>query len=83
MALMTMTMIMISWLNFDDNGFLSLSFISFFFSYTFLLRHLLEWISFPVFEHVKWMNKLLSKLWPFTAEATTMVIKESVEPLLD
>ena len=29
------------------------------------------------------MNKLLSKLWPFMAEAATMVIKESVEPLLD
>ena len=29
------------------------------------------------------MNKLLSKLWPFVAEAATMVIKEYVKPLLD
>ncbi|KAF3327108.1 synaptotagmin-4-like isoform X1 [Carex littledalei] len=32
---------------------------------------------------VKWLNKQLSKLWPFVAEAATMVIRESVEPLLD
>ncbi|KAB1218848.1 Synaptotagmin-4 [Morella rubra] len=42
-----------------------------------------EWISFPVFEQVKWMNKQLSKLWPFIADAAEMVIKESVEPLLE
>lgn len=42
-----------------------------------------EWISFPVFEQVKWLNKQLSKLWPFVADAATMVIKESVEPLLE
>lgn len=42
-----------------------------------------EWISFPVYEQVKWLNKLLNKLWPFVAEAATMVIKESVEPLLE
>ncbi|KAL5727825.1 hypothetical protein ACHQM5_000972 [Ranunculus cassubicifolius] len=42
-----------------------------------------EWISFPVFEQVKWMNKQLSKLWPFIADAATMVIRESVEPLLE
>ncbi|KDP28724.1 hypothetical protein JCGZ_14495 [Jatropha curcas] len=42
-----------------------------------------EWISFPVFEQVKWLNKLLSKLWPFIADAATMVVKESVEPLLE
>lgn len=42
-----------------------------------------QWISFPVYEQVKWLNKLLSKLWPFVAEAATMVIKESVEPLLE
>ncbi|CAI9769535.1 unnamed protein product [Fraxinus pennsylvanica] len=27
-----------------------------------------EWISFPVFEQVKWLNKQLSKLWPFVAD---------------
>ncbi|OEL20970.1 Synaptotagmin-5 [Dichanthelium oligosanthes] len=42
-----------------------------------------EWISFPQFEQVKWMNKHLSKLWPFVADAATAVVKESVEPLLD
>ncbi|KAM7276526.1 hypothetical protein ACFE04_018392 [Oxalis oulophora] len=42
-----------------------------------------EWISFPVFEQVKWLNKLLSKLWPFVADAAELVIRESVEPLLE
>ncbi|KAL6645909.1 hypothetical protein ACP70R_017517 [Stipagrostis hirtigluma subsp. patula] len=42
-----------------------------------------EWISFPEYEQVKWLNRLLSKLWPFVAEAATMVIRDSVEPLLD
>ncbi|KAG0457326.1 hypothetical protein HPP92_022483 [Vanilla planifolia] len=42
-----------------------------------------EWISFPAFEQVKWLNKQLSKLWPFIAEAATAVVKDSVEPLLD
>ncbi|KAF5952976.1 synaptotagmin-5-like [Camellia sinensis] len=42
-----------------------------------------EWISFPVFEQVKWLNKQLSKLWPYVADAATLVIKESVEPLLE
>ncbi|KAG9441783.1 hypothetical protein H6P81_017637 [Aristolochia fimbriata] len=42
-----------------------------------------EWVSFPVFEQVKWLNKQLAKLWPFIADAATMVIKESVEPLLE
>ncbi|KAK9910674.1 hypothetical protein M0R45_034628 [Rubus argutus] len=42
-----------------------------------------EWISFPVFEQVKWLNKQLSKLWPFVADAAELVIKESVEPLLE
>ncbi|CAL0329599.1 unnamed protein product [Lupinus luteus] len=42
-----------------------------------------EWISFPVFEQVKWLNKELTKLWPFVAEAATLVIRESVEPLLE
>ncbi|GMH21679.1 hypothetical protein Nepgr_023521 [Nepenthes gracilis] len=42
-----------------------------------------EWISFPVYEQVKWLNKQLSKLWPFVADAGEMIIKESVEPLLE
>ncbi|KAK1259952.1 Synaptotagmin-5 [Acorus gramineus] len=32
---------------------------------------------------VKWLNKQLSKLWPFVADAATMVIKETVEPMLE
>lgn len=42
-----------------------------------------EWISFPVYEQVKWLNKQLSKLWPYIAEAASIIIKESVEPLLE
>ncbi|KAG6432389.1 hypothetical protein SASPL_103965 [Salvia splendens] len=42
-----------------------------------------EWISFPVYEQVKWLNKQLNKLWPFVADAAEAVIKESVEPLLE
>ncbi|KAK8965253.1 Synaptotagmin-4 [Platanthera guangdongensis] len=42
-----------------------------------------EWISFPAYEQVKWLNKQLNKLWPFISEAATVVIKDSVEPLLD
>ncbi|XP_060205097.1 calcium-dependent lipid-binding protein-like [Lycium barbarum] len=42
-----------------------------------------EWISFPVFEQVKWLNKQLSKLWPFVADAGEAIIKDSVEPILE
>ncbi|KAI3449148.1 hypothetical protein Pfo_005813 [Paulownia fortunei] len=42
-----------------------------------------EWISFPVFEQVKWLNKQLSKLWPFVADAAEAIIKDSVEPSLE
>ncbi|XP_019161057.1 PREDICTED: synaptotagmin-4-like [Ipomoea nil] len=42
-----------------------------------------EWVSFPVYEQVKWLNKQLSKLWPFVADAAEAVIRESVEPLLE
>ncbi|MFS8022628.1 putative C2 domain, calcium-dependent lipid-binding transcriptional regulator, plant [Helianthus anomalus] len=41
------------------------------------------WISFPVYEQVKWLNKLLGKLWPYVEEAARIIIKESVEPLLE
>ncbi|CAN6313391.1 unnamed protein product [Urochloa humidicola] len=46
-------------------------------------ENLPQWISFPEYEQVKWLNKQLSKLWPFIEEAATMVIRDSVEPLLD
>ncbi|KAG6478426.1 calcium-dependent lipid-binding protein-like [Zingiber officinale] len=42
-----------------------------------------EWISFPAYEQVKWLNKMLGKLWPYIADAATLVIRETVEPLLD
>ncbi|XP_055808373.1 calcium-dependent lipid-binding protein-like isoform X2 [Solanum dulcamara] len=42
-----------------------------------------EWISFPVFEQVKWLNKQLGKLWPFVADAGEAIIKDSVEPILE
>ncbi|XP_024995940.1 synaptotagmin-5-like [Cynara cardunculus var. scolymus] len=42
-----------------------------------------QWISFPVYEQAKWLNKQLSKLWPYVAEATSIIIKESVEPILE
>nr|GLL25574.1 synaptotagmin-4-like [Ipomoea trifida]GMC86912.1 synaptotagmin-4-like isoform X1 [Ipomoea batatas] len=42
-----------------------------------------EWVSFPVYEQVKWLNKQLNKLWPFVADAAEAVIRESVEPLLE
>ncbi|CAN6485186.1 unnamed protein product [Victoria cruziana] len=42
-----------------------------------------EWISFPAFDQVKWLNKQISKMWPFVAEAASIVIKESVEPVLE
>ncbi|MFS8027209.1 putative C2 domain, calcium-dependent lipid-binding transcriptional regulator, plant [Helianthus anomalus] len=32
---------------------------------------------------VKWLNKQLSKLWPYVEEAARIIIKESVEPLLE
>ncbi|KAK9145135.1 hypothetical protein Sjap_005038 [Stephania japonica] len=41
------------------------------------------WISFPLYEQVKWINKQLSKIWPFVADAATVVIRDSVEPLLE
>ncbi|CAN6295758.1 unnamed protein product [Urochloa humidicola] len=46
-------------------------------------ENLPQWISFPEYEQVKWLNKQLSKLWPFIEEAATMVIRDSVEPILD
>ncbi|KAK6777406.1 hypothetical protein RDI58_024123 [Solanum bulbocastanum] len=32
---------------------------------------------------VKWLNKQLSKLWPFVADAGEAIIKDSVEPILE
>ncbi|PPD78208.1 hypothetical protein GOBAR_DD24854 [Gossypium barbadense] len=35
-----------------------------------------EWISFPVYEQVKWLNKQLSKLWPSVAEVRVQSLKK-------
>ncbi|CAH1416330.1 unnamed protein product [Lactuca virosa] len=40
-----------------------------------------EWISFPVYEQVKWLNKQLSKLWPYVEEAARIIIKDSHQRL--
>ncbi|MCL7043021.1 hypothetical protein MKW94_001272 [Papaver nudicaule] len=40
------------------------------------------WISFPVYEQVKWLNKQLSYVWPFIGNSAAMAILQSVEPLL-
>ncbi|KAF3790977.1 Synaptotagmin-4 [Nymphaea thermarum] len=29
-----------------------------------------QWISFPAFDQVKWLNKQISKMWPFVAEVS-------------
>ncbi|KAJ4951069.1 hypothetical protein NE237_027901 [Protea cynaroides] len=42
-----------------------------------------EWISFTMYEQVEWLNKQLGKLWPFLVEALSVVLKESLEPLLE
>ncbi|RWR81790.1 synaptotagmin-5-like protein isoform X1 [Cinnamomum micranthum f. kanehirae] len=33
-----------------------------------------EWISFPTYEQVKWINKALSELWPFFAEVRYILL---------
>ncbi|KAK4397353.1 Synaptotagmin-5 [Sesamum angolense] len=40
-------------------------------------------VDFLAEDGVKWLNKQLSKLWPFIADAAEAIIKESVEPLLE
>lgn len=41
-----------------------------------------RWLSFPTFERVKWMNKMLEKIWPSVALAASELIKAIVEPML-
>ncbi|KAI5063092.1 hypothetical protein GOP47_0021639 [Adiantum capillus-veneris] len=40
------------------------------------------WLSFPTFERVKWLNKLLEKIWPSVASAASELIRTNVEPML-
>lgn len=41
-----------------------------------------QWLSFPTFERVKWLNKMLEKIWPSVALASSELIKANVEPML-
>ncbi|CAA2996420.1 synaptotagmin-5 isoform X1 [Olea europaea subsp. europaea] len=50
-------------------------------SWSLLAPHHLMLLCF--FFQVKWLNKQLSKLWPFVADAAEAIIKDSVEPLLE
>lgn len=40
------------------------------------------WISFPSFERVKWLNKILEKIWPSVALAASELIRANVGPML-
>eukprot|EP01018_Ginkgo_biloba_P018711 Gb_21689 [translate_table: standard] len=42
-------------------------------------RQKTKWISFPISEQVKWLNRQPSKMWPFVEDAITRVIRQSVE----
>eukprot|EP00249_Psilotum_nudum_P024799 c29296_g1_i4 orf=458-1945(-) len=42
-----------------------------------------SWLSFPIFERVKWLNKQLERVWPYVAQAASDVIRSSVEPVLE
>ncbi|XP_047071546.1 uncharacterized protein LOC124680540 [Lolium rigidum] len=37
-----------------------------------------EWMSFQQFEQMNWMNKYVTKLWPFVSQAATPVIQERI-----
>jgi Ca2+-dependent lipid-binding protein len=38
-------------------------------------------MSFQQYERMKWMNKYVSKLWPFVSQVAIPVVQEPVEPL--
>eukprot|EP00271_Cylindrocystis_brebissonii_P015740 TRINITY_DN38732_c0_g1_i1.p1 TRINITY_DN38732_c0_g1~~TRINITY_DN38732_c0_g1_i1.p1 ORF type:complete len:470 (-),score=85.46 TRINITY_DN38732_c0_g1_i1:1786-3195(-) len=42
-----------------------------------------SWVSFPDFERVHFLNKILKELWPFINKATSTVIRETVGPILE
>eukprot|EP00897_Mesotaenium_endlicherianum_P001971 jgi/Mesen1/1801/ME000140S00759 len=41
------------------------------------------WVQFPEFERVNWLNQELRDIWPFLNKAASVVIRESLEPVLD
>eukprot|EP00897_Mesotaenium_endlicherianum_P006966 jgi/Mesen1/6298/ME000325S05444 len=41
------------------------------------------WINFQGFERVKWLNNQLKEIWPYVNKATSVVIREQVEPMLE
>eukprot|EP00245_Coleochaete_scutata_P016853 TRINITY_DN804_c1_g1_i2.p1 TRINITY_DN804_c1_g1~~TRINITY_DN804_c1_g1_i2.p1 ORF type:complete len:508 (+),score=139.15 TRINITY_DN804_c1_g1_i2:72-1595(+) len=42
-----------------------------------------NWINFPEYERVRWMNLMLKKIWPNVSKAASALIKDSVEPILE
>jgi hypothetical protein len=42
-----------------------------------------RWISFTDFETMDWLNKTMTKLWPYIDQAASSLIKEKVQPILD
>ncbi|GJP73958.1 hypothetical protein CLOP_g4622 [Closterium sp. NIES-67] len=41
------------------------------------------WVHFQEFEHVHWLNDQLQEMWKFVDRATSHLVKEVVEPMLD
>jgi len=42
-----------------------------------------RWINFNDFEKMEWLNRTLTKCWPFIDQAAGDLIKEKVQPILD
>ncbi|KAG0617318.1 hypothetical protein M758_5G181100 [Ceratodon purpureus] len=42
-----------------------------------------KWISFTDFEKMEWLNRTMTKLWPYIDEAASDMIKQTVQPILD
>lgn len=45
--------------------------------------HLVDHVSFTEFEKVGWLNKEIGEVWPFLGKATSGLIKEQLQVLLD
>lgn len=48
-----------------------------------LIHHLPAWISFSDTEKMEWMNRIISKAWPFYDAAICAEVKRQVEPLME
>jgi hypothetical protein len=42
-----------------------------------------RWISFTDYEKMDWLNKTMTKLWPYIDQAAASMIKQTVQPILD